>query len=277
MTDEEIRALFGREEDTPPIEPKENHPADWPEALYWTPEWNRFLDPGKPAVCFVYEDQVASQANDFEADAVAAILRILYGSLDRQLAGEFAEDDSARPLSGTPHDPKSFWERAVGVVTPHRAQMGKVVGRLQQIFPNHDGAAIWSAVDTVERFQGQQRDVIVGSFGLGDPDLIRAEDEFLYNLNRFNVMASRARAKLIVLTTRSLVDHLADDAEVLEQSRLLKNFAETFCADPTPVTLGYRKDGAGVARTGLLRTRSFSGIGFASAGLFDAPGKDRAL
>jgi superfamily I DNA and/or RNA helicase len=107
----------------------------------------------------------------------------------------------------------------------------------------------------VERFQGQQRDVIIGSFGLGDPDLIRAEDEFLYSLNRFNVMASRARAKLVVLTTRSLVDHLADDSEVLEESRLLKNFAESFCKDPTPVTLGYRTEGSDVLRPGLLRTR----------------------
>jgi len=234
-------------------------PADWPEALYWTPEWNRFLDPSKPAVCFVYEDEVASQANDFEADAVAAILRLLYGSLDRQLAGELGEDDSVRPLSGTPHGPKSFWGRAVGVVTPHRAQMGKVVGRLQQVFPNHDGAAIWSAVDTVERFQGQQRDVIVGSFGLGDPDLIRAEDEFLYNLNRFNVMASRARAKLIVLTTRSLVDHLSDDSEVLEESRLLKTFAESFCDLPSPIELGYNSNGSVVARPGVLRARAHDG------------------
>lgn len=235
--------------------PLTERPGDWPDGLYWTPGWARFLDPAKPAVCFVYEDEVASQANDFEADAVAAILRLLYGSLDSQLAGELGDDDSVRPLVGSPHDPKSFWERAVGVVTPHRAQMGKVIGRLQQVFPDHDGAAIWTAVDTVERFQGQQRDVIVGSFGLGDPDLIRAEDEFLYNLNRFNVMSSRARTKLIVLTTRSLVDHLADDSEVLEQSRLLKNFAESFCADSTPVTLGYRKDGADELRSGLLRTR----------------------
>jgi DNA replication ATP-dependent helicase Dna2 len=101
-----------------------------------------------------------------------------------------------------------------------------------------------------------QRDVIVGSFGLGDPDLILAEDEFLYNLNRFNVMASRARAKLIVLTTRALVDHLADDAEVLEQSWLLKNFAESFCTNSTPMTLSYRKDGSEVLRLELLRSRS---------------------
>jgi hypothetical protein len=236
-------------------EPPTERSADWPDELYWTPEWRRFLDPNKPAVCFVYEDEVASQANDFEADAVAALLRLLFGSLDRQLAGEFGEDGTPKPLAGKPHDPTSFWERAVGVVTPHRAQMGKVIGRLQQVFPGHDGTAIWSAVDTVERFQGQQRDVIVGSFGLGDPDLIRAEDEFLYSLNRFNVMASRARAKLIVLTTRSLVDHLSDDAEVLEESRLLKNFAESFCTDPTPVKLGYIMNGSEVPRPGLLRTR----------------------
>lgn len=242
--------------DGPPAE----RPGDWPDELYWTPEWGRFLDPAKPAVCFVYEDEVASQANDFEADAVAALLRLLYGSLDRQLAGEIGEDGATKPLAGTPHDPKSFWERAVGVVTPHRAQMGKVVGRLQGVFSDHDKATIWGAVDTVERFQGQQRDVIVGSFGLGDPDLIRAEDEFLYNLNRFNVMASRARAKLIVFTTRSLVDHLSDDAEVLEESRLLKNFTESFCETPSSIELGFKSNGVTVAKPGVLRTRA-RGVG----------------
>jgi superfamily I DNA and/or RNA helicase len=160
-----------------------------------------------------------------------------------------------QPLTGTAPDRTQFWERTVGVVTPHRAQMGKIVARLQAIFPDHSPTAIWSAVDTVERFQGQQRDVIIASFGLGDPDLIRAEDEFLYNLNRFNVMASRARAKLIVFTTRSLVDHLADDVDVLEGSRLLKYFVESFCQDPQAITLGSYQDGETALRHGVVRTR----------------------
>lgn len=183
------------------------------------------------------------------------MLWLLFGRIDRQLAGELDASGSPLPLAGLPHDAKGFWERAVGVVTPHRAQMGKLVTSLQTVFPNHDPADIRSAVDTVERFQGQQRNVIVASFGLGDPDLIRAEDEFLYSLNRFNVMASRARAKLIVFTTRSLVDHLADDVDVLEQSRLLKNFAESFCTAPTPMTLGYRSSVRDILRPGVLRTR----------------------
>jgi hypothetical protein len=68
-------------------------------------------------------------------------------------------------------------------------------------------------------------------------------------------MASRARAKLIVLTTRSLVDYLADDVEVLEESRLLKNFAESFCQSPTPVELGFNADDKQIPRPGVLRVR----------------------
>lgn len=133
--------------------------------------------------------------------------------------------------------------------------MSKIVSRIQGIFPNHNPTAIWNAVDTVERFQGQQRDVILASFGLGDADLIRSEDQFLYSLNRFNVLASRARAKLIVLLTRSLLDHLADDGDVLQESRLLKNYAESFCQSPMPIVLGFREKGTDNLKPGILRTR----------------------
>ena len=232
--------------------PPSEQPVDWPSALYWTPSWAQLIDPQHPAVCFIYEDDVAGQSNPFEADAVAALIWLLYGRLDRQLTGERVGNTFAAP-TGQSHDEKSFWERAVGVVTPHRAQMSKIVSRLQTIFAGHDPSAIWNAVDTVERFQGQQRDVIIASFGLGDAELIRSEDEFLYSLNRFNVMASRARAKLIVLLTRSLVDHLADDSDVLQQSRLLKNYAESFCQSPTQIMLGHRENGVDIVKPGVLR------------------------
>jgi DNA replication ATP-dependent helicase Dna2 len=229
-------------------------PDNWPQTLYWTPDWARLLDPQHPAVCFIYEDDVAGQSNQFEADSVAAMIWLLHRHMDRQLAGEH-QGNAFAAMTGQQHDEESFWERAVGVVTPHRAQISKVVGRLQAIFPGHNPTAIWNAVDTVERFQGQQRDVIIASFGLGDADLIRSEDEFLYSLNRFNVMASRARAKLVVMLTRSLVDHLADDGAVLEESRLLKNFAESFCQSPVPIRLGFQENGLDILRPGTLRTR----------------------
>lgn len=161
-----------------------------------------------------------------------------------------------RPASEDLYEVKDFWDKAVGVVTPHRAQMAKVVSRLRDIFPDDPAEQIYAAVDTVERYQGQQRDVIIASFGIGDPDLIQAEDEFLYSLNRFNVLTSRARAKVVVLLTQSLLQHLSNDIQVLEESRLLKMFSEFYCNDTHRIQLGYVKEGQIVLKDGLLRRRS---------------------
>lgn len=104
-----------------------------------------------------------------------------------------------------------FWREAVGVVTPHRAQQGLIVTRLLQVFNATGPMAdyIREAVDTVERFQGQQRDVIIASYTLGDPDQIAEEEEFLMSLNRFNVIASRARAKLVLLVSQEVIGHFS--------------------------------------------------------------------
>ncbi|MFO0877588.1 MAG: ATP-binding protein [Gemmataceae bacterium] len=203
-------------------------PPGWPATLHWTSDWAGLLAPDRPAVCFVYDDRRSSQMNRFEADAVAALAWLLHGRLRNTLL-----NDPAPPPAGW-----SFWTHGVGIVTPHRAQQGLIIGQLQGLFPPADADAIRDAVDTVERFQGQQRDVIVASFALGDPDQIEDEEEFLMSLNRFNVMASRARAKLVVLVSRQVVDHLASEVEVLRESRLLKVFVETFCDQHQGATLG---------------------------------------
>lgn len=73
------------------------------------------------------------------------------------------------------------------------------------------------------------------------------------SLNRFNVMASRARAKLIVLVSHEVVDHLANEIEVLRESRLLKVFVESFCNQGRPATLSYLRGGQLQPIPGLLR------------------------
>ena len=59
------------------------------------------------------------------------------------------------------------------------------------------------------------------------------------SLNRFNVMTSRARAKLITLVTQEVVNHLSGELDILRQSRLLKVYVESFCDNFRPMTLGY--------------------------------------
>ena len=231
-------------------------PTNWPNQLIWSSNWRQLLDPDFPATAFVYDNDTAGQVNDFEADAIAAMVWHLRGQLRRQLLHELNPDGTEKAVTDEVYDTYAeFWEKAIGIVTPHRAQMSRIVTRLQQLFPLDDPEKIRAAVDTVERFQGQERDVVFASFGVGDPDLIRSEDEFLYNLRRFNVLASRARAKLILLASQSLIDHLSNDAQVLEESRLLKRFVESYCLPMGPLTLSYQTMDDTVDRSGYLYRR----------------------
>lgn len=221
-------------------------PDDWPAHLPWTPEWANLLDPTHPATCFVYPEGRSGQWNRFEADAVASMVHLLFLSrMADELEGSGKESIQA-------YDEERFWKQAIGIVTPHRAQQGLLISRLQQTFPLTNASLIRDAVDTVERFQGQERDVILATFALGDPDVIATEEEFLLGLNRFNVMASRPRAKLVVLVTQEVVNHLCAEIDALRDSRLLKIYADSFCARSRTMELP-TSDGS--VRTGQFRYR----------------------
>jgi len=231
-------------------------PPGWPAHLFWTAEWSALLNPAQPCSVFVYDEGRSSQWNPFEADAVASLAWVLYGRIASQLANERDAAGAPIPRSTLPYSPVDFWARGVGVVTPHRAQQALVINGLQRVLGNTvPPGTIRDSVDTVERFQGQQRDVMIATFALGDPDAISDEDEFLLSLNRFNVMASRARAKLVVLVSRQVVDHLSADADVLRGSALLKTYVETFCSNNRPMTLGYNAHGTPRTVTGDFRWR----------------------
>ena len=233
-------------------------PAEWPQSIFWTPEWGALLDPGSPVSCFVYPDGRSSQMNPFEADSVTALALMLYGRLGSKILNERdSSSGTARPTLHTPYTMDEFWSRGIGIVTPHRAQQALIVAKLLQIFGplGASNQLIRDAVDTVERFQGQQRDVIIASFALGDRDAIKNEDEFLMSLNRFNVMTSRARAKLITLVTQEVVNHLSGELDILRQSRLLKVYVESFCNNSRSMTLGHVTTNEVLQVEGLFKWR----------------------
>ena len=185
--------------------------------------WAAVLDPSKPVVAITYPDGMAGQANEFEAECVAALAYLLRTTGSRALDGQ-----PGQPEHSSWND-ESFWTRGLGVVTPHRAQRAQTVQTLRRIMPGIDPRLIDGAVDTVERFQGSERHTIIISFGVGDPDVIRGEERFLMQLERTNVAISRAMGKCIVLMSDDVADHIPEDRRAAETAYALRGVVDEWC------------------------------------------------
>jgi DNA replication ATP-dependent helicase Dna2 len=86
----------------------------------------------------------------------------------------------------------------IGVIAPYRAQVAAIRQRLAQAGETH------ITIDTVDRFQGAERQVILLSFG-GTPveGTGRGGRDFLADARRLNVALTRARRKLILVGNRA--------------------------------------------------------------------------
>lgn len=204
-------------------------PLAWNATSTWCPALTAIADPNRRLVAITYADGKSGQANEFEADLVCAIAQQLFLTLSASLANELNVTGAPIPVQAAAHTPVTFWDRGVGIVTPHRAQRALIVRRLRHLFPAHPAALIDGAVDTVERFQGGQRDTIIISFGVGDPDLIADEESFLLQLERTNVAISRARAKCILAISDDLIYHLPSDRDTILTSKAVKSYVSDVC------------------------------------------------
>ena len=216
--------------------------AELPDDIPETNAYSELLDPQKAVTAFIHEDPISSQANEFEAGLVAGIVYCLHQSMAQEL-------DTGAATTATAHDDDTFFEKGIGIVTPHKAQKALVVRALIKLFPEADEQKIYEAVDTVERFQGGERQAIVVSFGVGDTDVIEGEEAFLLQMERTNVAVSRAKAKCIVLMPKSLAYHLPTDKKASDTSVALKSYVEEFCANRTKVEIDFR----GEKREGEVR------------------------
>jgi len=85
----------------------------------------------------------------------------------------------------------------IGIVTPFRRQ-GKMIRNLLA-----SNLGIFSSkpivTDTVERMQGQEREMIIVSLSATDPQFISAAAAFLFQHERLNVAITRPKTKLILI------------------------------------------------------------------------------
>jgi superfamily I DNA and/or RNA helicase len=127
---------------------------------------------------------------------------------------------------------KDWWHSAwipMGIVVPHRAQRAA----LQLSFPElciidaSTGMPVRSAIDTVERFQGGERTVIIVSATESDRAYLLASSKFLLDPRRLTVALSRAKRKMILIASRSIFSLFSPDEETFTNSLIWKNLLRT--------------------------------------------------
>lgn len=203
-----------------------------PASLPKTVAYEELLRPDRRVTALVHDDAVSSQANELEAGLVAGLVYVARQSMAANL-------DTGKEEAPMPFTDSTFFESGIGIVTPHKAQKALVVRKLMDLFPSADEELVYASVDTVERFQGGERNLIIVSYGVGDTDIIEGEEEFLLQLERTNVAISRAKAKCIVLMPKTLAYHLPSDQKAADTSVALKSYLEEFCSQRMSVFIEY--------------------------------------
>ena len=120
----------------------------------------------------------------------------------------FSEAELIREMVGE-YDKAGFDFRGngtsrIGIIAPFRAQVSALRRRLEQTFG--DPALARQMVDTVDRFQGDERDIVFLSTCMPPQE---KEIPLLYrDIRRINVALSRARVKLVVVGDMNLLKRI---------------------------------------------------------------------
>jgi len=146
-----------------------------------------------------------------------------------------------------------FWKEKLGVVAPHNAQGRLIIrkifdrltedkNRLTNLENQELMRRLRNTVYSVEKFQGSDRDLIIASFGLSDKDQLDAESEFIYNLNRFNVLTSRAKYKLILVMSKKFLGFIPNDRTIMTQAAQIRRYAFSFCNEEISIDIINEKE-----------------------------------
>jgi hypothetical protein len=163
-----------------------------------------------------------------ENDFVGAVLRpeyplvvVVHDEAESQVQNAF-EQALIEPILRTVVDPTKHClgaEDGLGIVVPHRAQRAALRLALPDL-----------AIDTVERFQGGERTLILVSATESDQAYLLASAGFLLDPRRLTVALSRAKRKMILVASRSIFTLFSTDEETFTNSLLWKNLLLRTCS-----------------------------------------------
>ncbi|MCD4753220.1 MAG: AAA family ATPase [Anaerolineaceae bacterium] len=111
----------------------------------------------------------------------------------------------------------------IGVVSPYRSQCRLIKSYLRKTLSYDDLGKI--VIDTVERMQGQEREVILVSFTTSDKDFLEIITSFFYQPERLNVTITRPKTKLIMVGSRHMLNIGITDPEL---KQWLDNYKDLF-------------------------------------------------
>ena len=206
--------------DHPGIEPLPSPPDPCPTWL------ESLLEDECVVSALVHESQFDTAVSDLEASLVADVVCTFYRQLSPQ----------------TPEEELAFWAEELGIVSPHNAH-GRLITRQiyarmlgdDAAYPNSllDGSELMRALSetiySVEKFQGSARSFIIASMGISATDQIRAEETFIYDLNRLNVLTSRAVKKMMLVASHNLLEYVPHTRRMIGPAARLRDYAYHYC------------------------------------------------
>lgn len=193
------------------------------------------LSPEKVVCSIIHDVKFDTGVSPLEAEITADLVQGFY-----QLVNPQTIDDQIK-----------FWQQGIGIVAPHNAHIRLIIRKIfekvakkQKILLKHEEfmQLLKETVYTVEKFQGSDRDVIIASIGTSAKDQLKSEEEFLYELNRFNVLTSRAKYKVILVTSQNYLDYVPKDREIMKNASKIRKFALNFCKNEKNIVFNKQKD-----------------------------------
>ena len=108
---------------------------------------------------------------------------------------------------------QDFKADTVGIITPYRAQIAQIYGQLDEELQNK------VSIDTVERYQGSEREIVIISMAVNHPEQLK-------NLQAFNAQQTVDKKLNVALTRAREQVILLGNEQVLKEGKFYKKLIE---------------------------------------------------